>query len=333
MNETPSSNPSGNTLSLPVPKESLAGVAGKVYMLLSEVLRANADPAYADACNAVLDAAKLSEEQGVQLSALPLLTCAVSGGSFSCALPAAAAWKVLHIAAQLLDDVEDNDVLTGNAHHQGYARVINLATGFISAANLALLRVPPRSYMQLQERFQRTILRMASGQHEDLCLHGEIPLDGYFTLADAKTASFFALGASAGAICAGAHPATVSGLEEFGHHLGMALQLSDDLSDWMRKGNGDLAHGKWTVPVHYSLSVAAPAERTQLLEYLMAARFDVEAEEEARSIMLELGAKLYVQVEIAQCRRLAVAALERCAVVTEAKDLLFTWFENIWGRD
>lgn len=48
------------------------------------------------------------------LPLLPLLTCELVGGDSHVAIPVAAAWNLLHLAAQIFDDLQDGEVPPGD---------------------------------------------------------------------------------------------------------------------------------------------------------------------------------------------------------------------------
>ena len=288
----------------------------EVYTLLADVLSVpDADGDYTRALRTVLDAAQASEQSGFPLTLLPLLTCQAAGGDPRQALPVAAAWRSLHIAAELLDDVEDGDVARISTAPTDPPRVINLATGFITAAGLALARLAAdgdaRLWHTLYHDFSRTVLQMAGGQHADLGRRSILDLDGYRQIIAAKSGSFFALAARAGARCATHDAAQIARYDRFGYNVGILIQIADDLDGFRRPaGEGDLAAGRRTLPVLYALAVASPPEQARLERLLVRAPADVGAEEEARQFIAALGGVAYLLAEIARYRRRALAVLE-----------------------
>lgn len=287
----------------------------EVYALLADVTTLpDVDPDYVHALHTVLEAARASEQAGHPLALLPLLTCQAAGGDPQPALPVAAAWRALHIAAKLLDDVEDGDVACISADPSDPPRVINLATGFIMVANLALARLatPGNEHLwyTLHHDFSHTVLRMAGGQHTDLGQHTAFDLEEYFRITAAKSGAFFALAARAGARCATEEPNLLARYDRFGYNVGILIQLADDLHGFRRSGKrGDLAAGRRTLPVLYALAVASPPEQAQLEELLAHVSIDPEAEAQVRQLIVALGGEIYLQAELVRYRRRAWAAL------------------------
>ncbi|MEP7239501.1 MAG: polyprenyl synthetase family protein [Devosia sp.] len=90
----------------------------------------------------------------------------------------------------------------------------------------------------------------------------------YEQVIHAKTATLFQAAAEVGAMAGGSDDRIRDALRDYGHALGMAFQLVDDVLDYrgesgaMGKNTGDdLREGKMTLPVILTLRDANPAER------------------------------------------------------------------------
>lgn len=283
----------------------------EIYGVLASVLsQAGEDDTageYIKALLRVLEAARRSEEQGLPMSAFLVYVCMAAGGDSPLALPPAATWRSLQIAAKLLDDVQDGDVaVAGRPTETGedgsrtdVARVINLSTGFIAVASMALKGLPPQLELILHYEFGRAMLRVAGGQHLDLAKRAALSLDEYFQVIGAKSGLCFAVAARAGALCAGADEAALARWEELGYHVGMIVQMVDDLTDWHdTSSKGDLVRGQWSLPVYYALAVLPEDARAQLLEWLTIPS-STKAQVQARDLIASVGAELYIRAEIA----------------------------------
>jgi len=75
------------------------------------------------------------------------------------------------------------------------------------------------------------LLRLAAGQAADLAFEAraDVGLDECLAMAAAKTASLITGACALGALISDAEPERVEALRGFGHHLGLAFQLVDDL--------------------------------------------------------------------------------------------------------
>ena len=73
--------------------------------------------------------------------------------------------------------------------------------------------------------------RLIAGQGEDLAFEerGDVTLPECIEMAGDKTAALMACACTIGAVHVGAPPELAMGLAEFGGHVGLAFQLTDDL--------------------------------------------------------------------------------------------------------
>ncbi len=291
------------------------------------------DDSFSRLAFSLLETEQRREEGGFPLSTLPLQTCRAAGGEAEDALPAAVAWRALHLAAKLFDDVEDGDeVILGNKPLPPPV-AINLATSFVAVANSALAAMPPSwdrgLPLALIEAFNRTILQMAAGQHLDITQQGQLDIEGYRQIMSAKSGEFFMLAAWAGARCATADEEKLSQFEAFGYNLGMMLQLNDDLGDFRKKNVGDIARGHYTFPVFYALVVASPPERERLQHWLRQVKEDPQAETEVRIMVRSLGGEVYVMAEAMRYKRRAQRALDALDIPAEDKAPLESWLHRL----
>ena len=257
----------------------------------------------------VTDAAR----QSPQFLHLPLLTCEATGGDPAHAIPIAAAWHLLHCAAHLLDDVEDQAL----EPPLDPARVVNWATTLTFAAQLLLLRsarwgVSTDRVLALSQTFNAASLCICAAQDADLAAgqEGNLSLDDYWRIAGAKGGAPLALACRAGAML-GTQPQTeVDIYATFGYHLGVLMQLGDDLHAlWTPRGRGDLSTAERTLPVVYALTVASSEARTLLHLLLHRAPDDPAALRELQSVLADLGALHYLTLQAGKQHHLAREAL------------------------
>lgn len=213
------------------------------------------------------------------------------------------------LAADLFDDVEDDD-LAGKAYEgAGSAVATNSALTFLVVGldalriSMELERSPERRLCYL-ELFNRVSLVAVSAQHKDLVgAHGShAPCDAashacmpsredLLDLYAGKTSSV-ALFAECGALLGGADQGTVRLFERVGSDLARMVQLVDDVRDVFGKAlSPDLVSGKWTFPMVCFLERASTQERArlgQLRELAQSAQQDVLPE--IRELLFESGA-------------------------------------------
>jgi competence protein ComQ len=277
------------------------------------------------------------EESDPSLTSLPILCCQATDGDVHQAIPVAAAWRLLHLAAQVLDDVEDRELDRTFWVSMSTSQTLNAATGLIFAAQLALsglprLGVPASLALALLDDFGRTTLRVCAGQHADLAAQNgaNLSLEQYQAIVAAKSGDCFALACRAGAMLGTKDSRRVAHYTEFGYNLGVLVQISDDLVGLQESGQrNDLAAGQQTLPILYALSVAPPKQQVVLRELLLKAPGDVSAEAEARQTIISLGALAYLLIEAQVHRRRAKHALQATGRSIPAHKQLLTLVDQV----
>jgi octaprenyl-diphosphate synthase len=108
-----------------------------------------------------------------------------------------------------------------------------------------------------------------------------ITLDEHFDLIFRKTACLFSVCMRLGAILGGATPEEESALAKYGHDLGMAFQIVDDVLDLTASEDvlgkpvaSDLREGKVTMAVIHALQRCTPTERAQIERILQDRAFN-----------------------------------------------------------
>ncbi len=294
------------------------------------LISSHLDEAYHARLRAVLEAAQASERASVPITLLPLLSCQAVCNAPDPAIPVAAAWRALLIAAKLLDDVEDGDIYYMSAAPTAPPEVINLSTGFFAIAGLALAKLPSSVALDLQADFNQTILIAASGQHADLSKRADLGLEQYFEIMAAKSGVCFALAGRAGARCVTTDATAINRYDQFGYNVGLVIQLINDLMGLRLPGaQGDLAAGRHTLPVRYAFAVASSGERARLSDALSKAGTDGEAERQARHLITALGAEVYLMAEMARFRRRALAAFEDIDPAAPSIQPLLQWLRMV----
>jgi geranylgeranyl diphosphate synthase type I len=133
----------------------------------------------------------------------------------------------------------------------------------LTAAVQVLARAGARALDQLLESVQLLI----SGQSSDLLLEGraEVELDEVLRMEAGKTAALLAAATSLGPLAGGVPEEIVAELAAFGHELGMAFQVVDDILGVTgdpavtgKSASSDVRAGKNSVPIVAALRAARP---------------------------------------------------------------------------
>ncbi|MFE2726153.1 polyprenyl synthetase family protein [Kitasatospora sp. NPDC059327] len=209
---------------------------------------------------------------GKNVRAALALTCArVVGGDQERAAPAAVVVELVHNLSLLYDDVLDGDAV--RRHRAAAWNVFGPAAATRSADALLMLAFEVLAddgdetvTGEASTALLDTLIQLMTGEGLDVLFEAEprVGLAECLEMVSGKTASLISCACRLGALYGGGGPEQVETLAAFGHDLGMAFQLVDDLlgiwGDEAVTGKpvfADLRARKLSVPV-----VAAMASRT-----------------------------------------------------------------------
>lgn len=213
--------------------------------------------------------------------AIALLAARCVGRSFDThrAYAAAAAVELIHMATLMHDDVVDEAPErrgrpTANAV---YGNSITILTGdFLLAKSIWLLSRDEEN-LNLVRLFADVTIAMAEGEvlQAAVARNWNLNLTTYEQVIERKTARFLAGCTEAGAYLGGGTEAETAAMRAFGHHLGIAFQIADDLLDFLGdpKQTGkplgtDLKDGRVTLPLIHTLAHCDSVTRAELLTTL-----------------------------------------------------------------
>lgn len=274
-----------------------------------------------------------SKASKFDLLTLPALCCQALGGDALDVLELNIAWSLLYAAFYLLDKVEDSEDIPLLNEIIGSGEVTNVATGLIFCAELTLAKLALDQKFDLATMafllasFNRMALRTCSGQHLDLSLK-EPDIIAVWKSVSAKSGDFFALACLTGASLKTKDQNILDAFETFGRHLGVLIQIANDIEGmWGIDGkSSDIARGKVTLPVAYALHVLAADKKVTLKHLFLSSEGFAEAE--ARRMIIECGALIYLLLEAEKHRRQAKIALQNLNLQPLFKEGL----EDILGR-
>lgn len=268
---------------------------------------------------------------------LPGCCCQAAGGEARWADDVAIAWLVFSLAAHMMDAVEDEDELETPWATSERRITLNVASGLFFTASLALNNLYRQeatrsAAYEIIEDFHKSFLIMCGGQHLDLT-RPEPTLAQCWEAAAAKSGAFFALAGRAGARLATADPTRLANFAGFGYHLGLLVQILDDLEEIRELHNPEThrlpKNMRASLPIAYAMEVSSPVTCARLQICLEAAQRDPLAAKEILQIIQENGTGLYLGVEIERHRQLARAALAKDSPPLPAHAELLTFLDQL----
>ncbi|MBI5474186.1 MAG: polyprenyl synthetase family protein [Ignavibacteriae bacterium] len=243
---------------------------------LHSLVKQNSPKDVSDACRYVLSAG------GKRVRAvLVLLSCKAVGGNVRDALDASAAIELMHNFTLVHDDIMDNA-----ASRRGKPTVhTQWNTGTALLAGDVLLGLAYRKALNTNSgRLQRILnlftnglIGVCEGQALDLEFErrSDVTVRDYFEMIGKKTGKLIATSTELGAIIGQGTDRQVTALRQFGHYLGRAFQLQDDLLDVVAEEKafgktigGDIVEGKKTFLLLQSLERARGRDRRTLMRVM-----------------------------------------------------------------
>jgi geranylgeranyl diphosphate synthase type I len=199
-------------------------------------------------------------------------------------LPAAAAIELAHNFTLLHDDIQDGDV---ERRHRptvwyvwGIPQAILAGDALIALARLYLWKVldegvAPATAVKLGRLLDAALLTLTEGQHLDMSFEQQqqVTLSSYEGMISRKTATLMSCATEMGATPGTSDREIIEGLARFGHALGLAFQVRDDmLGVWATEAEsgkqpaGDIYHRKKSLPILHAFQYAPPDDREALTQ-------------------------------------------------------------------
>lgn len=190
--------------------------------------------------------------------ALTLLSARFFKYDLDSLIPMAMAIELLHTATLIHDDIVDNSpVRRGKStvsHVWGNNRALLLGDYlFARAGSLAA----STGSMRAVKLFSQTLMTISGGELKQTGVTFALARarDYYFSWVSAKTACLFSTATESGAILSQASEDAIEAMRDYGHNLGMAFQIVDDVLDFVgdeaelgKPVGSDLREGTMTLP-------------------------------------------------------------------------------------
>lgn len=261
---------------------------------------------------------------------LLLLVSEVGGRPHADALPLAAVIELVHLATLVHDDAVDHSVLRRGlptVNHLWNHQVAIITGDFLySRSVMELARI---GRLEAVRALARASNEMSVGELRQLVAYDALDFseEDYHRLIACKTASLMSAACDIGALV-GRHEYRED-FGAFGHALGMAFQIADDLLDYEgseeRTGKPvghDLRERKVTLPLIGAMKRAQPRERAEVREFFTRLNPSDEEIEGIVSLVRGAGGLQYARSRAEAFASRAQAALERIPEGGEAMESL-----------
>lgn len=286
------------------------------------------------------------EATGKRIRPLLVLLCASAcGADWKSTLPAAAAVELVHNFSLVHDDIQDNSPKRRGRDtvwtKWGAPMAINVGDALFVISNQAIMDLksnyPAETVVKVAEVLHNTCLDLTRGQFMDMSYEErtDLQVEDYWPMISGKTSALLTACCQIGGILGGADPEKEEAYRSYGHYLGLAFQVQDDILGIWGDENvtgksvaSDLVEGKNSLPVLIGLGKKKKfAERW--------ARGPIKPEEVEEAARLLAGEGGYGEAKEAsiQMTDMAINSLREADPQGEAGEALFELTNKLLNRD
>jgi geranylgeranyl diphosphate synthase, type I len=276
---------------------------------------------------------------------LVLLCTSACGGDWQSALPAAAAVELVHNFSLVHDDIQDKSPKRRGRDTTwikwGMPLAINVGDALFVMSNQAIIDLknnyPAEVVVRAAEILHNTCLELTRGQFLDMSYEErkDLNVEDYWPMISGKTSALLSACCHIGALLGGADEEKQEAYRSFGHYLGLAFQVQDDIlgiwGDEKLTGKSvasDLVEGKNSLPVLAGLRKKGKfAER-----WAQGPIKPEELEEVARLLASEDGYGFAKEASI-QMTDMAINSLREADPQGEAGEALFELTNKLLNRE
>lgn len=286
------------------------------------------------------------EATGKRIRPLLVLLCtSACGADWPTALPAAAAIELVHNFSLVHDDIQDNSPKRRGRDTAwvkwGAPMAINVGDALFVMSSQAIVDLknsyPAEVVVKAAEILHNTCLDLTRGQYLDMSYEerNDLGAQDYWPMIAGKTAALISACCQLGALLGGANDEKQDVYRSFGHYLGLAFQVQDDILGIWGDENvtgksvaSDLVEGKNSLPV-----LAGLEKKGKFAERWAEGPIKQEEVKEIARLLAGEGGLLAAQEAAKQLTDLALKSLEEAEPHGEAGDALFGLAKRLLGRD
>ena len=280
---------------------------------------------------------------------LVLLTCLASSGAegetWQSALPAAAAVELVHNFSLVHDDIQDNSPKRRGRDTTwvkwGAPMAINAGDALFVMSNQAIIDLknnyPADIVVKAAEILHNTCLDLTRGQFLDMSYEErkDLGVEDYWPMISGKTSALLSACCHIGALLGGASDDQQEIYRSFGHYLGLAFQVQDDiLGIWGdekiigKSVASDLVEGKNSLPV-----LAGLGKKGKFAERWSQGPIQPEEVEELARVLASEGGYGFAKEAAIQMTDMAINSLREADPQGEAGEALFELTNKLLNRE
>ena len=261
------------------------------------------------------------------------------------ALPAAAAVELVHNFSLVHDDIQDNSPKRRGRDTTwvkwGAPQAINVGDALFVMSNQAIIDLknnyPAEVVVKAAEILHNTCLDLTRGQFLDMSYEErkDLGVEDYWPMISGKTSALLSACCHIGALLGGADDELQEVYRSFGHYLGLAFQVQDDiLGIWGdekiigKSVASDLVEGKNSLPVLVGLS-----KKGRFAERWAQGPIQAEEVEELARVLASEGGYGFAKEAAIQMTDMAINSLREADPQGEAGEALFELANKLLNRE
>jgi geranylgeranyl pyrophosphate synthase len=219
-------------------------------------------------------------------------------------------------AGDVFDDIEDADSSESLSAKYGSAIAINVANTLITMGEAAITRLKARgvadhTVVRVMDAVNSYCITACAGQHLDLSFASKTSVseDLYVRVIGMKSASQVECACHIGALLATTNQELINTFTTFGHNLGMAAQITNDIQGITR--GSDIVKQKITLPVIYALTQAEGEARNKLESTFGQRSEKVSDPSQTKDLLFSSGAIHFATVKMESYKQRALDTLSK----------------------
>lgn len=267
---------------------------------------------------------------------LTLMCCECVGGESETGLPGAIAMELSALAADIFDDIQDqdNDELPWRQIPTENALNLAICLSMLSYhAVVVLSGDKDKSHLEeIGPILSQMWITASDGQYQEVLFdtREQISLDQYFELVKRKSGSLTSCACKIGATLGGASESLVFQLEQFGTSLGIMSQIRNDLNDFLHfEKKKDFIKNKKTLPYVYLLNVLKGKTAEKFKELTKGLKeFGDEEQNYLRHLVVDEGVIHYCRVIYEMFREKSLEIIRAVPVPEKQKEKMISLVEQ-----
>lgn len=273
--------------------------------------------------------AKSSNEEPFKWAHLTIMSCECAGGDSEVALSGAIAMELAGLAADIFDDIQDQDNDDLPWRQISPACALNLAICLSMLSHKAASMIlDKKRFREVSQVLDDMWIAASDGQLQEVLLDtcGQVALEQYFELVKRKSGSLTAAACKIGATLGGASESVVLQFGQFGTNLGIMSQIRNDLIDFLDfEDKSDFINNRKTLPYVYLLNILQGEKAVRFKELTQIkskgiSRFGKEEKDKLKQLTIDEGAAHYGRVMYELFRQTSLEIMQAIPLPEKRKE-------------